>query len=263
MPMPRFAANLTTMYQERSVPERFAAAAEAGFEAVEFLQPYQWSIEAIGEWLEASNLQLILINTAPGLPDDLEFGLAAVPGREADFKNIFNDALEYAVTLGVNMIHVLAGKVGALDADRAEATFLENIQWAASQAARHSLNIMLEPLNSQDVPGYLYSSSAQVARLIEILNIINVRMQYDFYHMQIMEGNLAVHLSEHLAKIGHIQFSSVPGRHEPQYGEVNLHYLFTYLDQIGYEGWIGCEYTPRTTTEEGLSWARDYGIGWR
>jgi hydroxypyruvate isomerase len=259
--MPRFAANLTTMYQERSVPERFAAAAEVGFKAVEFLQPYQWPVETIREWLEASDLQLILINTAPGLPDDREVGLAAVPGREADFKAIFRDALEYAVTLGVDMIHVLAGRVGAIDADRAEATFLENIQWAASQAARNSLNILLEPLNSQDVPDYLYTSSAQVARLIEILNVNNVRMQYDFYHMQIMEGNLAVHLSEHLEKIGHIQFSSVPGRHEPQYGEVNLHYLFAYLDRIGYKGWIGCEYTPKTTTEEGLSWARDYGIG--
>jgi hydroxypyruvate isomerase len=257
--MPRFAANVSTMYQELELPERFPAAAAAGFTAVEFLQPYDWSISQIRSWLEQNSLEMILLNTSPGNPANHEVGLAAVKGEEARFRRLFEQALEYAVGLKTGMIHLLAGRGEHLS----EATFVENVRWAASLAASRNVTLLLEPLNQQDVPGYLHSTSDETAALIDTIGCDNVKMQFDFYHLQIMEGNLAKGIKKHLKKIGHIQFSSVPGRHEPQYGEVNLPFLFDFCDEIGYTGWVGCEYSAKTNTPDGLIWAIPYGIGLR
>lgn len=259
--MPKFAANVSTMYHEYAVADRFRAAAEDGFEAVEFLNPYGFEITEIQSWLSQNQLKLILINTRPGLEGEATIGLAAIPGRQPDFKTIFSEALNYARELGAPMIHVLAGVVAAFDPKEVKETFLANISWAAAQASTHGITIMLEPLNTQDVPGYFYTSSHDVAQLIDELGIDNVKLQYDLYHMQIMEGNLTHHITQLMHQIGHIQFSSVPGRFEPQYGEVNLPQILEHLDQAGYEGWIGCEYSARTHTRDGLSWATEYRLG--
>lgn len=259
--MPRFAANISTMYREMEIPERFSAAAQDGFTAVEFLSPYEFPIEAIKTWLTVNNLKLILINTRPGLPHDKTVGLAALPGREDDFRTLFTEAHEYADALGANMIHVLAGVVTDFEQTAVNTTLRENLRWASAQLEDSDINIMLEPLNTEDVPGYVYVTSNSVVKLLAELGLPNIKLQYDLYHMQIMEGNLAKHLEQHLPMIGHVQFSSLPGRHEPQYGEVNVALLFNHLDELGYEGWIGCEYTAKAATSDGLSWGHAYGLG--
>jgi hydroxypyruvate isomerase len=252
--MPKFAANLTTMYQEFPIPDRFAAAAADGFTAVEFLKPYDFSIEEIQNWLQQSGLTLILINTPPAVVGDNTIGLSALPGREADFQQTFTQSLRYAQALGASNIHVLAGITTGYSETAVEQTLLKNLDWASDLAAAANISLMLEPLNTQDVPGYAYTSSKEVVRLIRTLDKSNIKLQYDFYHMQIMEGNLAGHVAKYFEHIGHIQFSSVPGRHEPQYGEVNLPFLFRYLDNVGYAGWVGCEYSAKASTREGLDW---------
>ena len=250
--MLRFAANLTTMFREPPMAERFAAAKNCGFEAVEILYPYEHAVSQVKDWLEQSSLELILVNTPPSATGDV--GLASLTGREADFRESFELSLSYAHQLGASMIHVLAG-LGEAE------TFVKNLSWAANRAADIGISLMLEPLNTRDVPGYLHTTSQQTIDLITKIARDNVQLQYDFYHMQIMEGDLATHLQQHFTQIGHVQFSSVPGRHEPQYGEVNLDPLITHLDQLGYGGWIGCEYSAKEDTASGLSWAAEYGLG--
>lgn len=255
--MPRLAANITTMYQELPVAERCDAAARHGFQAVELLSPYDFSPQEIIHWLETAGLKLLLININPG--ENGETGTAALPGREAFFKQSFEQALDYASSLRVPMIHVLAGRATA-EQPLSRTLFIEQIREAAYLADRQGITLNLEPLNSEDVPGYLHSQSVATTELLRAIGRDNVKMQFDFYHLQIMEGNLAASLSRHLPLISHVQFSSVPGRHEPQYGEVNVPHLLDYLDEIGYRGWVGCEYWPKAGTEAGLSWAAKYGI---
>ena len=260
--MPRFAANVSTMFAEFDVPDRFVQARTAGFRAVEFLQPYPFPIDTIGGWLNDTGLQLILVNTPMGDASAGERGLGGLPGRRSEFEDAFELALDYAGRLGAGMIHVMAGVVpdGAAVED-CEATFIDNLQAVAGRAAEQNVRLLLEPLNARDVPGYLHSRSSHTRRIVDAVGSNNVEMQFDFYHLQIMEGDLGARLREHMDVIGHIQFSSVPGRHEPQYGEVNAPYLFDLVDELGYAGWIGCEYRARTTTAAGLSWARPYGLG--
>lgn len=256
--MPRFAANLTTMFQELPFTDRFAAARACGFTAVEILSPYQHDISEIAGWLSQSGLEAILINISPG--EAGETGTAAVPGREAFFQASFQSALDYATGMGASMIHVLAGRETE-NAPLSEDMFVDNLRWAADLAAPRGVRLLLEPLNTRDVPGYLHTRSDHTAELIKKLDRDNIKMQFDFYHMQIMEGNLAAALRRHLDIVGHVQFSSLPGRNEPQYGEVNMHLLASYLDELGYEGWIGCEYAAKAGTIEGLSWGERYGLG--
>ena len=255
--MPRLAANITTMYQELPVAERCDAAARHGFQAVEFLSPYDFSPQEIIHWLETAGLKLLLININPG--ENGEAGTAALPGREAFFKQSFKQALDYASSLHAPMIHVLAGRETA-EQPLSRTLFIEQIREAADLADRQGITLNLEPLNSKDVPGYLHSQSVATTDLLQAIGRDNVKMQFDFYHLQIMEGNLAASLSRYLPLISHVQFSSVPGRHEPQYGEVNVAHLLDYLDEIGYGGWVGCEYWPKAGTEAGLGWAAEYGI---
>ena len=259
--MPKFAANLMTMFGDRPTEARFRAARDLGFTAVEYLFPYAQTPAEVEAGLREAGLAMILLNTPLGDAANGERGLAAVPGRESDFRRHFDQAMDYASHLSVPMIHVMAGVVDAADRTRAETVLVRNIRAAADTAAAHGINVLLEPLNTQDSPGYFLTGTAQTRRLIEAIERDNVRLQFDFYHRQIMEGNLARRFEENLDVIGHVQFSCVPGRHEPQHGEINMAYLFAACDRLGYDGWVGCEYRPKTTVEEGLSWAAPYGLG--
>ena len=259
--MPRFAANVSTMFPDLPVAERFAAARAIGFEAVEYLFPYGESPEEIKRCLRDTSIRMILLNTPLGDASSGERGLAAVPDRQADFKHHFEQSLGYARTLDVPMIHAMAGVVPEEQRTDAEVVFAENVRHAADVAATHGIRILLEPLNHEDTPGYFLTLTAETRRLIQAIGRDNVRLQYDLYHRQIMEGNLARGLADNIDLIAHIQFSSVPGRHEPQFGEVNMPYLFEVCDRLGYHGWIGCEYRPMTTTSDGIGWGRPYGLG--
>ena len=249
------------MFPDLPVPERMRAARNLGFTAVEFLSPYANPSTEIRRWLDDAGMEMILLNTPPGDAETGERGLAGIPGRQADFKVQFGHALDYALALDVPMIHVLAGVVAERDRDEALSVLVENVRFAADRAEQCGIRVLLEPLNSEDTPGYLLTRTDKTRRCIEAVGRDNVRLQFDFYHRQIMEGNLARRLAGNLDIIGHIQFSSVPGRYEPQHGEVNLAYLFDLCDTLEYDGWIGCEYRPRTTVVEGLSWGEPYGLG--
>ena len=238
------------MFQEVPLLERFALAAATGFRAVEIQAPYSEPAQRLAEALREAGLQAALINTP--------VALAAIPGAEASFQEGVMQSLEYASILGCQQIHCLAGRT---DHPAAESTFVENVRWAADQASSLGVRIMLEPLNTIDNPGYFLTGSAQARRIIEQVGRDNVRMQYDIYHMQIMEGRLAQTIQAELELIGHFQISGVPGRNEPDTEqEINYPYLLSLIDDLGFDGWVGCEYRPRAGTLEGLSWARSYGI---
>jgi 2-dehydrotetronate isomerase len=260
--MPKFAANLSMMFPELEPPERFLAARKAGFTAVEYLRPYEHSIEDVRHWLTEAGLELVLINSPMGNASAGERGIAVLPGREADFRDSLDLALDYATALGAGMVHLMAGVVPeGVSAAECERVFVGNLRKAAEVAGTRGVMLLLEPLNTRDVTGYLHTTTQQTCRLIEAAGSDNVFLQYDLYHMQIMQGDLVEGVRRHFDLIRHIQFSSVPGRNEPQHGEVNLPFVFRAIDELGYEGWIGCEYRPRGDTLEGLSWAAPYGIG--
>ncbi|MYB22403.1 MAG: TIM barrel protein [Chloroflexi bacterium] len=249
--MPKLAASLSWMFQEVELLERFQAAAEAGFRAVEIQAPYSEPAPLLAERACEAGLTVALINTP--------VALAAVPGKRCDFRRGIETTLEYAKSLDCSQIHCLAGRTDHPDA---ETTFIDNLRWAADRAAAQDARIMLEPLNTTDNPGYFLTGSAQARRIIEQVDRDNVRMQYDCYHMQIMEGNLTETIRTHLDVIGHVQISGVPGRHEPDpEQEINYPYVLSLIDELGYDGWVGCEYRPRESTLAGFEWARPYGIG--
>jgi 2-dehydrotetronate isomerase len=260
--MPRFAANLSMMFPEYEEPQRFEAARKAGFTACEFLRPYNHAIADVRRWLDDAGMELVLLNSPMGNQDAGERGLGALPGRQEDFRASLDQALDYANGLGAGMVHLMAGVVpeGVLR-EECEQTFIENVAGASETAKKRGVRLMLEPLNARDVPGYLHSTSAQARRIIEASGADNVFLQYDFYHLQIMQGDLVEGLKRDMDIIGHIQFSSVPGRHEPQHGEVNMPHCFEAVDSLGFTGWVGCEYRPKAGTVEGLTWAHQYGIG--
>jgi 2-dehydrotetronate isomerase len=245
------------MFQEIDLPERFFAAQQCGFQAVEFLWPYAWPVDDIHHWLQDNNLELVLVNTPPG---EGEMGLAAIPGKEETFQQQFRMTLDYASRLGASMIHLMAGQ-DSESVKASESLFIEHVRWASDLARSSSIAILLEPLNTRDAPGYLHTRIDHTARLIDDIGRDNVKLQFDFYHRQLMEGDLATNLKRHFDIIGHVQFSSLPGRHEPQFGEVNMPYLFDYLDELGYTGWIGCEYSAKEDTRQGLVWGTAYGLG--
>lgn len=259
--MPKFAANLSTMFPELDPADRFRAAAHAGFRAVEALRPYDYPIEDVRGWLDANGLSFLLLNTLGRLSEDLEPGAGIFPGREAEFREIVELAIRYSTVLGGTMIHVTAGRVPeGMAHETCERVFIDNLKTVAPLAAEAGLTLMLEPLNTRTAPGYLHTTTAAARRIIEAVGAANVKLQYDFFHMQIMQGDHMATLARDLDIIGHVQFSSVPGRHEPQHGELNLPFLFDYLDELGYDGWIGCEYGPKGDSWEGLSWAVPYGF---
>ncbi len=253
--MPKFAANLSMMFNEHDFPQRFAAAAKSGFEAVEFLFPYDYSPAEVSAWLKDNQLKNILFNLPPGDWAAGERGIAALPGREAEFRDGVAKAIEYALALGTPQLHMMAGLVPAgSNLALHRATYLQNLKYAAQELAKHGLGLLLEPINTRDMPGYFLNTQAQAHELRIESGEPNVKVQMDFYHAQIMEGDLAETFRKYFDHIGHTQIASVPKRNEPDDGEVNYPFLYQLLDEMGYTGWVGCEYRPKGKTEDGLTW---------
>ncbi|QNK31197.1 HPr family phosphocarrier protein [Serratia sp. JUb9] len=257
--MPKFAANLSMMFTELPFLDRFAAAADAGFKAVEFLFPYDYPAEQLAEQLRQHGLQQVLFNTAPGDAAAGEWGLAALPGREAEARADIDCALEYALALGCPNVHVMAGVVPAgADPAAYRTAFIDNLRYAADAFAPHGVNVMIEALSPQVKPNYLFSSQHQAAVLQAQVDRPNLFIQFDFFHAQLVDGNISGLMQALAGRYGHIQIAGVPDRHEPDSGELNYPWLFEQLDRLGYGGWIGCEYQPRAATDAGLAWVRPY-----
>ncbi|MGW3340147.1 2-oxo-tetronate isomerase [Streptomyces sp. NPDC001009] len=255
--MPRFAANLSMMYTEHPFPARFAAASADGFEAVEYLFPYAYDAAELRRRLDDHGLRQVLFNAPPGDWDSGERGTAALPGREAETRAGIDRALEYAATLGCPRVHVMAG---LLPAGAARDTYLGNLAWAAERAAAAGVDILIEPINHRDMPGYFLNRQGEAHAVVAELGADNVKVQLDLYHCQITEGDLTTALRRGLptGRVGHLQIAGVPDRHEPDAGELDIGHLFDVIDELAFEGWIGCEYRPRAGTSEGLGWLHDY-----
>ena len=258
--MPRFAANLAYLFTERPLLERFAAAAAAGFTAVELQSPYDHAPSAVKAELERHGLAMLGINTTHGQPVSGGAGVAAIPGREQEFGAQFSQALEYVTAIGGCQIHCLAGTVPPEQRPAAERTFIRNLVRAADAARERDITLLIEPLNPRDRPDYFLSRVEHAADIVDKVARPNVRIQFDFYHVQIVGGDLIRRLEKHFPLIGHVQIAGVPLRGEPDEGEVNYPAILAALDRLGYDNWIGCEYRPRARTEDGLGWARAYGI---
>ncbi len=256
--MPKFAANLSMMFNEVPFQERFAAAANAGFHGVEFLFPYELPAQELGSLLKHHALQNVLFNLPPGNWEAGERGIASLPGRERDFRESVAVAIEYALALGTPCLHAMAGLLptGA-DRQRHRSVYIENLRYAAQELAKQGRTLLIEPINTRDMPGFFLNTQAEAHAICVAAGEPNIKVQMDLYHAQIVEGDLAVKLRKYIQGIGHIQIASVPERHEPDDGEVNYPYLFRLLDELQYNGWIGCEYRPRGRTEDGLGWCRD------
>jgi hydroxypyruvate isomerase len=253
--MPRFAANLSMLFTEAPFLERFERAARAGFSAVEVQFPYEAPADEIRRRLDANRLRMVLHNLPGGDFAAGDRGIACQPARVAEFRAGVARAIEYATTLGVPQLNCLAGiaPAGVPEAALHE-TFLANVRFAAAELKKAGLKLLLEPINNFDVPGFWLNSTAKGLAVIEEAGADNLFLQYDIYHAQRMEGELAGHLSRHLARIAHIQIADNPGRNEPGTGEINYPFLFAHLRRIGYAGFIGCEYKPASGTEAGLTW---------
>lgn len=253
--MLKFAANISTMFVEFDYLERYAAAAKAGFKMIECQFPYDYPPNVHQELLEAHQLELLLLNTPPGDFDNDELGMAALPGRENEFKESMQQALEYASVLNCDKLHVLAGvSDNESPFEQQEEVYLENLKYAAQEAAKQNRTILIEPINTFDIPGYFLNTPKQAIAFLEIIDLPNVRLQFDVYHCQKMVGHLEYHLRKYFHAIDHLQISGLPDRNEPDQGEINYPYIFALLEVLGYQGWVGCEYTPRGDTFEGLGW---------
>lgn len=253
--MPRFSAHLGYLYNEHPFLERFASAARDGFRGVELFSPYDHPAETVAQAARDAGVEIVLFNTAFGDYPGGERGIGALPGREAEFRGWIDKAIAYAKVLGTPRVHVMAGIVPA-GADHAayRRTLIENLRWAAPRMAEAGLGITLEPINQRDMPGYFYSRQADGHAIREEVGAPNVQVQMDFYHCQNTEGDLAHRARQYIAHVGHVQIAGVPGRFEPDTGEINYPYLFALLDELGYGGWVGCEYRPKAGTSAGLGW---------
>jgi len=253
--MPKFAANLTMLFTEHPFLDRFEHAAKAGFNAVEFLFPYAWPAEEIKSRLDAHKLKLVLHNLPAGNWDAGERGIACHPDRAAEFRDGVGKAIEYAKVLGVSQLNCLLGKAPeGVAPDVLRKTVVGNLRFAASELKSAGLRLLIEPINTFDIPGFYLTGTTQALSILDEVGADNAFVQYDIYHMQRMEGELAATMQKQLARIGHVQLADNPGRNEPGTGEINYAFLFAHLDRIGYKGHIGCEYKPATTTEAGLGW---------
>lgn len=258
--MPKFAANLTMMFNELPFPDRFAAAAKAGFRAVEFLFPFDHPPTEVARWLRDNGLINVLFNMPPGDWAAGERGIAALPGREAEFRAGVAKAIEYAQALGTPCLHAMAGVLPpTADPTRARQAYVDNLRWAARELAKHGCTLLIEPINQRDMPGYFLASQAMAHAIREEVGEPNLKVQMDFYHVQVAEGDVTTKLKKYLPFVGHIQVASVPDRHEPDEGELDYRHLFRLLDAVGYQGWVGCEYRPRAATESGLGWLTTIG----
>ena len=253
--MPRFAANLSMLFTEVPFLDRFECAARAGFTAVEFLFPYAFSAEDIRQRLDDNGLMLVLHNLSAGDWEAGERGIACHPDRVGEFHDGVGQAIAYAKALGVGQLNCLAGKAPAGASDELlRQTFVGNLGFAAAELKKAGLRLLIEPVNTFDIPGFYLSLTAQAVAILDEVGADNAYVQFDIYHAQRMEGELAATLQKFLPRIGHVQLADNPGRHEPGTGEINYPFLFAHLDRIGYAGWIGCEYKPTATTEAGLGW---------
>lgn len=255
--MPRFAANLSMLYPQHDFLDRFAAAAADGFKAVEYLFPYDYSPQELKQRLDDHGLVQALFNAPPGDWAAGERGIASLPGREEEFRAGIAKALEYAQVLGNDRIHVMAGLLPSEELrDKHQVVYLENLAYAAAQAKPLGITVLIEPINTRDMPGFFLNRQDQAQAIVAQVGADNLKVQFDCYHCQIVEGDLTAKLRRDFAGIGHIQIAGVPDRHEPDLGELNYAHLFEVIDQLGYTGWIGCEYRPKGDTSEGLEWLR-------
>jgi len=268
--MPRFAANITFLFTELPFLDRFEAAARAGFRGVEFHYPFEFSPADIRRRLDTHGLTPVLMNIRAGELARGEWGFAGIPGHEATFRQCVSEAIDYARQVGIRQLNCLAGvKPPDIDVRACERTLIDNVRRAAEEFARADLTLNLEPLNTRDVPGFLLSNSGDAIRIIDEIGADNVMLQYDWYHMQIMEGGnsgeraggLAGIMRRRLAKIGHIQFADAPGRHEPGSGEIDFPQLFAEVDAMDYAGWVSAEYRPSGKTEDSLGWMNAVPVG--
>jgi len=257
--MPKFAANLSMMYQEVDFLDRFAAAAADGFSATEFLFPYTYLVGEIRSRLDQFGLTQVLFNCPPGDWSAGERGIAALPGREEEFRRGMERALGYAHVLGVKRLHVMAGLINPdHDREHQRAVYLHNLAYAAQQAQAQGVTIVIEPINPRDMPGYFLNRQHEAHAICKEVGSPNLKVLLDLYHCQIVEGDLATTLRRDIAGIGHIQIAGVPQRHEPHIGEVHYPYLFRLMDELSYDGWIGCEYRPQGGTSAGLVWLKSW-----
>jgi hydroxypyruvate isomerase len=255
--MPKFAANLSMLYTEQSFIERFAAAAADGFRAVEYVSPYEEAPEGIAAVLARHDLQQALFNLPAGNWSAGERGIACLPDRVVEFQASVATAIEYADALGCRKVNCLAGIAPAgMELDVAEATLVDNLRYAAGRLADAGISLVLEPINTRDIPGYFLTTTDQAERIMDRVGHSNLLIQYDFYHMQIMQGDLVSTFERLQSKIGHVQIADNPGRHEPGTGEINHDFIFRRLDELGYDGWVGCEYKPAAGTSAGLGWLK-------
>ena len=249
--MPRFAANVTTMFREVPFLDRFAAAAKAGFTAVEMQFPYEHEAHEVARRARAAGVEIVLFNLAPGDWSKGDRGLAAIPGREEEFRASVEQGIRYAAAMGAPKAHIMAG-VASQGASRD--TYVKNLAWAAGQFAPLGLTAVIEAINRHDMPGYLVNLQADTAGVVEEIGAPNLRMQMDCYHMGMMQEDVAARLRQYRALCGHVQIAGVPGRHEPDTGDMDYRPIFAALDEIGYPGWVGCEYNPVGETVAGLKW---------
>jgi hydroxypyruvate isomerase len=264
--MPKFAANLSMMFNEVPFLDRFALAAVAGFKGVEYLFPYQFPVEQIAAKLTECQLTNVMFNLPAGNWLAGERGLASIPGREHEFHAGLENAINYARLLGTTKLHAMAGIAPpGHDSAVVRSTYVTNLREAAAELKTHGLTLLIEAINTRDIPGFYLNRQEQAAGILQEVGAENLKLQMDCYHMQIMEGDIATTLRKYASSCGHVQIAGVPARNEPNTGEVNYLYLFDLLDEIGYQGWVGCEYRPAGNTIDGLEWFRRYrdtNISW-
>lgn len=257
--MPKFAANLTMLFTERPFLDRFEPAAKAGFDAVEFLFPYAFETAEIRRRLDANGLKLVLHNLPAGDWDAGERGIACHPDRQAEFRDGVMRAIDVATALGTPRLNCLVGKAPAgVEAATLRRTLVDNLRFAAAELNKAGLKLLVEPINRFDIPGFLLNRTDDAVALLDEVAAANAYVQYDIYHAQRTEGEIAATLAQHFSRIDHIQLADNPGRHEPGTGELNWDFLFRHIDRLGYSGYIGCEYKPLSTTEAGLGWRQRF-----
>ena len=259
--MPRLAANLSMMFNEVPFLDRFAAARRAGFEGVEFLFPYDFPAAALRERLSAEGLTQVLFNMPPGDWANGERGMSSIPGRQAEFHESVKKALDYAAALDCRQIHCMAGIVPAgVSLTTAAAVYAANLAWAAEQAKAAGVRIVIEPINHRDMPGYFLNTQAQGAAIVEAIGRDRLGLQFDVYHVQVTEGDITKRMEQFMPVIAHMQIADVPARNEPGTGEIGWRYVFRRMDELGYKGWVGCEYRPAGDTVAGLNWRERFDV---
>jgi hydroxypyruvate isomerase len=257
--MLKFSANISMLFKEVELPERFEAAAWAGFKAVEIQFPYAWDKDRLAQIAQHAGVEVVLINMPAGDPEKGDRGIGCLPSRVDEFREGVAEAIEYSKALGCKQMNCLAGVAPpAVDEAKLRETYVSNLRYAADELARHGMTLLIEPINTQTVPGFYLNKSSQALALMDEVGAANLKLQYDLFHMRIIGDDLAATITANLARIGHMQIADVPGRHEPGTGEIDFPSLFDLVDRLGYRGWIGAEYLPLGKTGDGLAWARKY-----